>query len=86
MTWDQFGALGLSTGQKSVLAQFEAIGRAGSVDFAGVTFSQAKKIIGFQRDLMSLIGPAFAAAREMQRVTIVAAGKAADDATPETPL
>jgi len=86
MTWDQFGSLGLTAGQKSVLAQFEAIGRAGSRDFTGVTFTEAKKIINFQRDLMGLVAPAFEAAREMQRQVISVAGKAADDATPDTPL
>ena len=86
MTWDELGSLGLSAGQKAVLAQFEAIGRAGSTDFSGVTFTQAKKIIGFQRNLMGLVGPAFAAARAMQRKVISEAGQAADAATPETPL
>jgi hypothetical protein len=86
MTWDQLGNLGLTAGQKNVLAQFEAIGRAGSSNFDGVTFAQAKKIINFQRDLMGLAGPAFEAARAMQRQVILVAGKAADDATPDTPL
>ena len=86
MTWDQFGNLGLTTAQKNVLATFAAIAinkpAEDMMDFSGVTFDQAKKIINFETDLRALVEPAFRAANAMRRKVIREAGKAADDATP----
>lgn len=58
-TWDDIGNLGLTAGQKSIAAAFEAIGfqisqGARNPDISGVTPENAKKIVNFYNALKKL--------------------------------
>ncbi len=93
LTLDQFGNLGLSTGQKNKLQASADIGQAlraarnasqppSSVDTSAVTLAQAKAIENFIRDVNTLLGPMMEAAKYIRQKNMVDAAQTSDDATP----
>jgi hypothetical protein len=85
LTWDQFGNLGLTAGQKTKLAQAAAIGnslRSSDPDTSALTLSQAKAIRLFIIDVNTLLGPAWQGVQYIREKTMRDAAKAADDASP----
>jgi hypothetical protein len=93
LTWDQIGNLGLTAGQKTKLAQAEAIGIALNADvdepapdLSVVTPTQAKAILAFARDVQARLGPAARAAKYIIDKVGDDAEKAAKDAIPSGSL
>ncbi len=86
LTLDQFGNLGLSAGQKNVIQAAIDIGIAlrtnETPNISGITASNAKKVETFIRDVNTLLGPAWFAAKYIRKKTMDDAAKAADDAVP----
>lgn len=94
LTLDQFGNLGLTTGQKTKLQQCSDIGTSlrnatkpgaggsNTPDISLVTLAQAKAVNNFMRDVNTLLGPMSEGAKYVRDKILSDASKATDAASP----